>query len=235
MSTRTTGVTSAVSRGTHAEPGSWSVLAGGTAGDGFGSKDVWQWHNVPGALTSPGADYSEFAFELFASFPWWELEPSGTQPGLAGIDLVTAGQGAWGELDYVTSAITADREWLVAYVPVTERGARTIAVAVSALAGRVRARWFDPATGNYLAISDGYEYRNAGTRTFTTPEQRADGTDDWLLVLDSTQAPRCGTITTTGRYQAPAVRPSGVTCEITAALTDDPSVIGRTRVTFTTP
>ena len=29
----------------------WSVLAGGTAGDGFGSRDVWQWQNLPASLT----------------------------------------------------------------------------------------------------------------------------------------------------------------------------------------
>ena len=31
----------------------WAVLAGGTAGDGFGSKQVWQWENIPDSLDTP--------------------------------------------------------------------------------------------------------------------------------------------------------------------------------------
>ena len=74
----------------------WSVLGGGTAGDGFGSKDVWQWEDIPRSLSSPGAEFSTDAFGLFASLPWWELRPSGNGDGRAGIDLVRSGQGAWG-------------------------------------------------------------------------------------------------------------------------------------------
>ena len=74
----------------------WSVLAGGTAGDGFGSRDVWQVMDLPASLLTPGADYSRFAFDLFDSLPWWELRPSGTASGFAGTKLVTSGQGEWG-------------------------------------------------------------------------------------------------------------------------------------------
>jgi hypothetical protein len=163
----------------------WSVLAGGTAGDGFGSRDVWQWQNIPDSLNTPGAEYSRYAFELFATLPWWELEPSGTDDGFAGIDLVPSGAGTWGQLDYITSAITAGHDWLLAYVPVTEQGPRTFTVDMAAMSGPARARWFDPATGGYVAISSGAEFENAGTREFTTPGTRDDGMDDWLLVLDS--------------------------------------------------
>ena len=95
-----------------------------------------------------------------------------------------AGAGRWGELDYITSAITSTGDWLLAYAPVTEQGERTFAVDMSALSGPARARWFDPATGNYIAIADNLV--NDGTRDFTTPGKRDDGTDDWLLVLDTT-------------------------------------------------
>src|SRR4029434_11042346 len=93
----------------------WSVLAGGTAGDGFGSTQAWRGENIPASLTTPGATYSSLAFELFSSLPWWDLRPSGTNRGFAGADLVTAGGGAWGDLDYITSALTADARWLLAY------------------------------------------------------------------------------------------------------------------------
>ena len=75
--------------------------------------------------------------------------------------------------------------------------------------GPIRARWFDPTTGNYIAISNGYEYENAGQRTFTTPGSRSDGTDDWVLVLDSTGNARCGSITPSGRTPLPGSSPSG--------------------------
>jgi hypothetical protein len=205
----------------------WSVLSGGTAGDGFGSRDVWQWNDIPASLSTPGAAYSTYAFDLFASIPWWLLEPSGGERGFTGLDLVVEGQGDWGALDRVTSARTSDHQWLLAYVPVTENGPRTIGVDMSALAGPVRARWFDPATGNYIAISDGYEYDNAATRSFETPGRRDDGTDDWLLVLDSTNAPRCGTISPTGVYTSPPDIPPDTACQVTAALRSDPSVIAR--------
>jgi hypothetical protein len=210
----------------------WSVLAGGTAGDGFGSRDVWQVKNLPSSLSSPGADYSSAAFDLFDSLPWWELRPSGADPGFAGETLITAGQGTWGGSDYITAAATEDGDWLLAYVPVTGKGARTFDVDLGTLAGPVRARWFDPATGNYLAIGDGYEPANGRTQSFTTPGTRGDGTDDWVLVLDSTGNPRCGTITAAGVYTPPARLPDGIDCQITAALESDPSVIARAGLTL---
>jgi Protein of unknown function (DUF4038)/Putative collagen-binding domain of a collagenase len=210
----------------------WSVLGGGTAGDGFGSRDVWQWQDFPAALTSPGADYSVYAFDLFASLPWWELRPSGTDPGYAGTTLVTQGRGMWGGSDYITSALTDDHEWLLAYVPVTHRGARRFQVDMTAMAGPVRARWFDPSTGAYLAISDGYAFPNEGSRRFTTPGLRSDGTDDWLLVLDASGEARCGTVTAGGVYTAPASAPAGLDCQVTATLRSDPSVAARAPLTF---
>jgi hypothetical protein len=205
----------------------WSVLAGGTAGDGFGSTQAWQWENIPASLTTPGATYSSLAFELFSSLPWWDLRPSGTNRGFAGADLVTAGGGAWGDLDYITSALTADARWLLAYAPVTEQGPRAFEVDLGVMNGPVRARWFDPATGNYLAISDGYELDNTGTLSVSTPGSREDGTDDWLLVLDAGDVPRCGTISPTGTYTAPPAATVGVTCEVTATLASDLSVVAR--------
>jgi hypothetical protein len=58
-------------------------------------------------------------------------------------------------------------------------------VDLSLLRGPVRARWLDPATGRFLPIAGGHGLAPAGTRRFVTPAgRRADGSDDWLLVLD---------------------------------------------------
>ena len=186
----------------------WSVLAGGTAGDGFGSRDVWRWRDVPASLHTPGAAYSTFAFGLFGSLPWWDLRPSGVGEDRAGRELIVGGQGRWGGLDYIASAVTSSGSHLVAYVPpmVTGKrrftrdwlrallssgsgGARRFEIDMGALRGPVRARWLDPATGRFLPATDGRDLANAGRRRFVTPAgRRADGSDDWLLVLDTPAA-----------------------------------------------
>jgi hypothetical protein len=205
----------------------WSVLAGGTAGDGFGSRDVWQWKDLRSSLQSDGAQYSTAAFDLFATLPWWTLRPSGTDPGFAGFDLVSSGGGTDGQPDYIASALTENRHWLLAYVPVTKSGSRTFSVQMDALDGPVRARWFDPATGTYLAIGDGQLHQARGTQSFTTPGKRADGTDDWLLVIDA-EADPCGTITASGQYTAPSSPPpSGLSCEVTGTRTNDLAIVAR--------
>ncbi|HEX6419760.1 MAG TPA: DUF4038 domain-containing protein [Acidimicrobiales bacterium] len=208
----------------------WSVLAGGIAGDGFGSRDVWRLENFPASLSTPGADDASVAFDLFQSLPWWELRPSGADPGFAGTALITGGQGTWGGSDYITSAVTAAGDWLLAYVPVTGDGARTFEVDTTALSGPARARWFDPASGAYLAIGDDAGRAGEGTRSFTTPGPRGDGTDDWLLVLDHTGTARCGTVTADGKYTAPAAPADGIDCHVTASLRSDPSVVARATV-----
>ncbi len=208
----------------------WSVLAGGTAGDGFGSHDVWAWKDIPASLHTAGADYSSFAFDLFGTLPWWTLRPSGTDTDFAGFDLVISGGGTSGKADFITSALTEDRHWLLAYVPVTKTGARTFSVDTGALDGPARARWFDPATGTYLAIGDAQPHPMTDTQTFTTPGKRADGTDDWLLVIDTEPDP-CGVITASGLYTASAT-PSlpGIACEVTASRDSDLAIVSRTPV-----
>jgi hypothetical protein len=177
----------------------WSVLAGGTAGDGFGSKDVWLWRHVPKSFSSPGAEYSRYAFDLFAALPWWELIPSGRDPGFAGADLVTSGRGNWGQLDFITAAITEKREWLLAYVPVMKTGERTFSVNLAAMAGPARARWFDPATGTNLAISNGQDAgamaRTIGSWFWIRPERRRAGQSrSWGSTLRQRSCPPAGRV-----------------------------------------
>jgi hypothetical protein len=67
----------------------------------------------------------------------------------------------------------------------------------------------------------------SGQQSFTTPGKRADGTDDWVLVLDTEPDP-CGAITATGLYTPPATAPSsGVTCEVTASRHNDLAIVSR--------
>jgi hypothetical protein len=162
----------------------WSVLAGGTAGDGFGSRDVYRWKGLPDSLQTPGAKFSTAAFQFFASLPWWDLRPSGVGLGLAGRTLVTAGGGTYGDMDWVTAAVTGTGSHLLAYIPtVGGTESRTLTVDMSALAGPARARWWDPSTGASTSIGTGLP--NAGGRSFTSPGANAGGQNDWLLVVES--------------------------------------------------
>jgi hypothetical protein len=163
----------------------WNSLAGGTAGDGFGSRDAWQWQNFPAGLSTPGANASQYAFALFSTLPWWDLRPSGTGNGFAGKTLITSGAGTWGGTDTVVSSVTSDGAYLLAYIPGTNGGSSTksITVDMTAMAGTARARWFNPTTGTYSTAGAG-SYPNTGTQSFTTPGANGGGGNDWVLVLD---------------------------------------------------
>jgi hypothetical protein len=164
----------------------WAVLAGGTAGDGFGSRDTYKWVHFPANLFSPGARYSTVAFRLFDSLPWWTLRPSGTRPGFAGTDLVVSGGGRWGAADYVASALAEGGTHLLAYVPPTGKSRRHLAVDLSAMRSVVRARWFNPATGAWTDIAG--SIANDGPHEFETPGDNGSGANDWVLVLDAESA-----------------------------------------------
>lgn len=207
----------------------WSVLAGGTAGDGFGSRDVYQLYNFPSCLSSPGASYSTYAFQLFASLPWWNLRPSGTALGFAGRNLIVSGGGTWGQQDYVTSAATSDGSFLLAYIPTTgATGARTVTVDATAMSGPYRARWFNPATGSYTDIGSGLA--NSGVHSFTSQADNGTGTNDWVLVLDVPAVSPCGTISSTGVYTAPSTLPTTAGCWVQATLQSNPAISARAAV-----
>jgi len=210
----------------------WSVLAGGTAGDGFGtaniSSNAGAFSPWPACLSSPGATYASHAFQLFASLPWWDLSPCGGTNDATTV--ITSGGGTFsdGDASYIASSITSDRTWFLAYVPGTNRGtaSRTFTVDMAAMSGTARARWWNPTTGAYAAIGT---YANAGARSFTTPGSNGAG-NDWVLVLDASTSSSCGSIDASGLYTAPATVPTGVTCQVRATMQADPAVEALARV-----
>ena len=128
-------------------------------------------------LDSEGARDTSRLNAFVASIAWHELVPS----GLGGMrTLVTPGGSSVSAPDYVTAAATPAGTLLIAYVPPAHRG--PIEVDMSVMTGLTRARWFDPTSGAYTAISSGLV--NAGTRKFSTPGLNRAGAADWILVLD---------------------------------------------------
>lgn len=155
----------------------WAAL-GCTAGQLFGSRPDWSFG--PGwraALDSPGAlDMSRLG-GLLDSLPWQALVPS----GLGGTRvLVTGGSGADGGQDEIVSAAASDGSALVAYVPPTGAGPRSLVVDLSALSGPATARWFDAAGGGWVPLG---RVPAGGRRWFTTPGRRPGDLDDWALVI----------------------------------------------------
>jgi uncharacterized repeat protein (TIGR01451 family) len=162
----------------------WSLLSGAT-GQLYGNHYTWQFicpqrdaaGNCVGGwkdqLDTPGATQMAYLAALFESRPWYALVPDQAHT------IVTGGLGTFGLADYVTAASTPDGTLAMAYVPSN----RTITVDMSRFSGPVTARWYDPSAGTFASIS-GTSFPNSGSRQFTTPGANADGTDDWVLVLE---------------------------------------------------
>jgi hypothetical protein len=174
--------------------GWWSVTSGG--GYFFGQRRVEAFERSGGVeiwrnylATAPTLDHQRMGVFL-DSLPWHLLVPDGL--GSIGT-LVTAGAGSYQSmgavgsndgtngLDRVTAAATPDRSTLIAYVPHAHTG--TVTIDMTKMRGTTVQRWFDPATGNYQ--SAGPNLPNTGTRAFTPPAARGDGSKDWVLRLDA--------------------------------------------------
>jgi len=166
--------------------GTGSGIADGTVTWAYAGTGNWSsLLNEPGVL-----DFQQMG-SILDGLPRHQLIPS----GLGGLQtLVTAGTGTYatwsdhnfetGGMDWVTSAAAPDGTLLVAYVPDGHTGPLT--VAMSALSGAVRARWYDPASGNYVddSAGAGYPLSNAGTHAFTVLGVNSAGASDWALMLD---------------------------------------------------
>jgi hypothetical protein len=120
---------------------------------------------------------------LFDSRDWHDLVPDDDH------EVVTSGYGSFGSTGYVTAARTPDGRLVMAYIPSTGTGARSLTVDMSELAGQAQGRWYNPTTGAYTDIA-GSPFANTGSRTFTTPGNNGTGTNDWALVLDAPEPDR---------------------------------------------
>jgi Putative collagen-binding domain of a collagenase len=73
---------------------------------------------------------------------------------------------------------------VLAYTP----SVRPLTVDMSKLAGASSARWYDPTSGEYIAVA-GSPFANTGTRQFQPPKRNSAGDEDWILVLETTSPP----------------------------------------------
>lgn len=154
----------------------WGLLSnigGYIAGNGYiwPFTAGWQAH-----LDVQGARDMEKLNTFVRSIAWYRLVPS----GLAGMqELITEGASLTSEEDYVEAAATPDGALLVAYVPPAHSG--TITIDMTAMSGPARARWFNPASGDYTDLG---VFANAGSSTFDPPGDNGTGYSDWVLILE---------------------------------------------------
>jgi len=162
----------------------WSLLSG-AAGHIYGSKFTWPF--PPGwkdHLDTIGIAQLAYATNLFVSREWYALVPDQNHSAIIGGYGTFSDSSTVNDSDYVTAASTPDGSLVLAYIPTQ----RTISVDMTTLAGPVRVRWYDPASGTYTSIA-GSPLANAGTYDFATPGKNHDGDPDWVLVLEANQAP----------------------------------------------
>jgi hypothetical protein len=170
-----------------------AIFSGCTAGAFFGNRDIWEfatekwWSGFDfghspwqKALNTPGTLDMIRLSQLLDELPWYELVPDGEDGKKK---FVTQGScGNYGEAGYITAAATSDSSLFLAYFPPTGNSSQSLTVDLALLAGSSRARWFDPASGNYTDISaDSLPTR--GAKVFTTPGKNSGGATDWVLVL----------------------------------------------------
>ncbi|HXX94074.1 MAG TPA: DUF4038 domain-containing protein, partial [Planctomycetota bacterium] len=165
------------------------VLSGGT-GFVFGNFPVWHfwkpgdppWHLADGlfpggwttALDTPGARSATLCGEFFRSIDWSSLKPDIARRW------VTAGAGTAGSDRSVLGAVAGNGRLGVAYFT----GILKATVDLSRIPAPLRARWFDPSSGAWTgALTVAPE--NAQPREFTPPGKNADGSEDWVLLVQS--------------------------------------------------
>jgi hypothetical protein len=183
-------VTQGGTTGTTGPTGTSTAIVDGTVTWTYVGTGSWK-----ALLSEPGViDFQQMG-SFLNGIPWFRLVPSGLN-GMA--TLITAGTGTYaswsdmnspqGGMDWVVSAAASDGSLLVAYVPDAHSGALT--VAMSALHGSARARWYDPVNATYTAdpSGTGFTLANSGTHDFNVPGKNSGGDGDWVLLLDTAAA-----------------------------------------------
>jgi collagenase-like protein with putative collagen-binding domain/uncharacterized protein DUF4038 len=175
----------------------WTLLSGGT-GQFYGhfQTDRTNWSNLS-QIDSVGVTQLRYLTSLFSTIHWWNLVPDQSH------QLVTAGYGTYRasatdlhNSTYATTAWIPDGSVSLTFTPVST----TLTVAVSKFNSSVTARWWDPTSGVFTAVS-GSPFPNTGVRNFTTPGMNGEGGSDWVLVLAATAGARAPSAPTNLKIQ----------------------------------
>lgn len=154
----------------------WSITAG-AAGFTYGCNDIWQMYSKErepilqartgwkSALSLPGANQMTFMKNVFEKLPWQSMQNDQTL-------LVNENPE---DASFITAAIGADKDFIVAYTPT----GKPIKMNVSGLnSEKTKSYWFNPRSGELSFIGD---FETSGTVEFT-PWANGWGSD-FLLIL----------------------------------------------------
>jgi Protein of unknown function (DUF4038)/Putative collagen-binding domain of a collagenase len=156
----------------------WYAMSSGATGHIFGNEHVNHFDSsYQSNLDTTATREVHYLSGLFAQYNWWTLTPDQAHT------VVTGGYGSYnGGNENMYNATYATTAWdggtlAVTYTPV----ATTLTVNMGNFTKSMSAEWYDPTTGSTTMIGT---FANSGTQSFTTPSTtHADGTHDWVLVL----------------------------------------------------
>jgi hypothetical protein len=152
----------------------YGALLTGACGQIFGNKPVWNFgEGWQKQLGSPGMVSMTHLWDLLAPRDWPALVPDQTH------QVMTAGLAGRTDAEYALLAATPDGRLAVAYLPTV----RTVTVDLTKMAGPVRARWFDPASGAMVPAAPG-RFPNRGAQALRPPKHNSAGDPDWILLLE---------------------------------------------------
>lgn len=163
----------------------WLATAEGACGAVSGNEAIWQFNSTNPDVPSQAKDLGDWHghlgdagivgvtqwYSFLSARQWWKLVPDRSSA------LVTAGRGTLSTDTWVGAALASDGSFAFAYLS----AAGTITVNMALFSGTVTARWYDPTSGAYTAIST---FANSGSHVFTKPGNNAGGDPDWALALD---------------------------------------------------
>lgn len=151
-----------------------AILSGALGGHAYGNRDGWRvnekWRD---ALKDPGGAQMRFVREFFEGIAWWKLEPQDAQ------NWVTQGRDEVGKYDFLSAAKASANTLGALYIPVS----RAFSLDLSEFQAPIRARWFDPTSGEFQPIAGVLARED---QSFTPPQTNAAGDSDWVLLLEQT-------------------------------------------------
>jgi hypothetical protein len=162
----------------------YQALLTGAVGQCFGNNPIWHFdfdgtgvHPAPTdwkrALKSRGTQSMTHLRNLFMRLPWWLLEPDLGE-------FFAINYRGFG-FDRVVAARSADRSYMIAYLPVSHE----ITLDFKPLAGpNISGSWYDPTSGDYLDVSAG-AFSASTLQKFEPPRSNKAGSSDWVLILKS--------------------------------------------------
>ncbi len=144
----------------------WTVLCGG-AGHAYGS-DIWRfpanWREI---MRYPGAYQMGHFIRFFEQIPWWTLVPDVKHKA------VVSGYGDWAKPNYVTTAVSEDKNLMVAYLPQLQ----ALFVDFNFLSGTsFKCSWYNPVNGK---VEKEFTVKDKTVQRLGPPNG-----EDWVLMIE---------------------------------------------------